>query len=192
MRSVIIVGKYLLFFLLVVVIINCSITEKRYKVLRVFLDGVPDPNQAKKESISPGEQSPGGEDIPKQTGREALNKSLHPDFAARQCDKCHNKSATNFLKKKKEEFCFICHDESDFKGNFIHGPVAVRDCQACHFPHRSKHEKLLKVDRAGICLMCHLQEDVAANDVHEDLDFEKGACTECHDPHVAESEFFLK
>lgn len=192
MRSVVIVSKYLLLFLLAAFIANCTITEKRYKVLRIFFDGVPDPKEAQKESISPGEPSAGKKDIAKQTAREPLNKSVHPDFTARDCDKCHNKSATNFLKKKKEEFCFMCHEESDFNGKFLHGPAAVRDCLACHFPHRSKHEKLLKAERAGICLWCHNREDVAANDVHEDVDFEKGECTQCHDPHAGEEEFFLK
>lgn len=194
MHSVSTINKILLVFLLLLIAaasVSCTITGKRYKVLKVFFDGVPDPD-ARVEAPSPQEeQSPDQQE--KRPARKLIKiESKHPDFYDRNCDKCHNKSATNFLKAPKEKFCFICHDKDDFTGEFLHGPVAVSDCLACHLPHQSQHKYLLKETDARMCLECHMKEDVALNPVHKDVDFEQVNCTQCHNPHSAPKRFFLK
>ena len=195
MRSVNIASKILLVFLLLMVAAStsCTITKKRYKVLKVFFDGVPDPN-ARGESPSPTTQDEQSADqnVKRPPPDWVKIKSRHPDYYERNCNNCHNKSASNFLKAAKEKFCFLCHDDSDFKGEFLHGPVASSDCLACHLPHQSQHKYLLKETDANMCLECHMKEDVAINPVHANVDFEKGKCTQCHYPHAADSRFFLK
>ena len=170
--------------------LQCRITEKRYKVLNLFFDGVPNPRaQEEKEetTVTPQAKAAG----PAQRQPLKAIKSSHPDFVNRECDKCHNKSAANFLKDK---ICFTCHDPDDFKGEFVHGPVAVGDCLACHYPHESENESLLRQKDARLCLECHLGEDIAGNPLHKfkDTDVEKELCTRCHFPHVSGSRFFLK
>lgn len=192
MRLVVIITRVLLLFL-VLMTLQCSVTEKRYKVLKIFFDGVPDP-KAKTEqaetTVTPQAQTAG----PEQRKPIKVTKSSHPDFADRECNKCHNKSASNFLKAKKEKICFTCHDSSDFKGEFVHGPAAVSDCLTCHFPHESEYENLLRQKDARLCLECHLGEDVARNPLHKFKDGDPGkeTCTRCHFPHVSNSRFFLK
>lgn len=192
MRLVVIINRVLLLFLLLMTL-QCSITGKRYKVLKIFLDGVPDPNakvEKAETTVTPQAQTAS----PAQVQPTKVIKSIHPAFANRECTKCHNKSASNFLRTKKEKICFTCHDSSDFNGKFVHGPVAVRACLTCHFPHESENENLLRKKDAGLCLQCHLSEDVARNPLHKfkDADPEKEICTRCHFPHVSESRFFLK
>lgn len=192
MRLVVIITRVLLLFL-VLMTIQCSITEKRYKVLKIFFDGVPDPKaKAGQEETPPHTQEKAAG--PAQRQPVKVIKSSHPDFANRECNKCHNKSASNFLKTKKDKVCFTCHDSSDFKGEFAHGPVAVSDCLTCHFPHESEYESLLRQKDARLCLECHLGEDVARNPLHKfkDADMEKETCTRCHFPHVSGTRFFLK
>lgn len=192
MRLVVIITRVLLLFL-VLMTIQCSITEKRYKVLKIFFDGVPDPKakaEQEETTVTPQAKAAG----PAQRQPVKVIKSSHPDYANRECNKCHNKSASNFLKTKKEKVCFTCHDSSDFKGKFAHGPVAVSDCLTCHFPHESEYESLLRQKDARLCLECHLGEDVAGNPLHKfkDADPQKETCIRCHFPHVSESRFFLK
>jgi len=192
MRLVVIINRVLLFLLLLMTL-SCSVTEKRYKVLKIFFDGVPDPNAKVEQAetkVAPQAQTA----APAQRQPIKVIKSSHPDFAARECSKCHNKSASNFLKVKKEKICFTCHDSSDFKGEFVHGPVAVGACLTCHFPHESENESLLRQKDARLCLQCHLGEDVARNPLHQfkDADPEKEVCTRCHFPHVSGARFFLK
>ena len=193
MRSASIVNKILLVLLLVVIIaaVNCTVTEKRYKVFKIFFDGVPDPNAREEPGSKRQEQSPGQKVKPVQQEWVKM-KSRHPDYYDRKCENCHNKSASNFLTTTREKFCFTCHDKGDFEGEFLHGPVAASDCLVCHLPHQSKHKYLLKETGAKMCLECHMREDVALNPVHAGVDFEKGKCTRCHYPHAAASRFFLK
>lgn len=201
MRSAPIVSKYLLFLLLLCTLtvalctLNCTVTEKRYKVLRVFFDGVPDPSLEKEKEEAAASQA--AEAAPAAAARKVKPqfvpmKSRHPDFADRNCSKCHDQSSANYLNTKRDKICFSCHDSSDFQGRYLHGPTAVGECLACHLPHESRHERLLRAESAVMCFECHLREDVAANEVHEDVDLEKGMCTECHSPHASEDRLFLK
>lgn len=196
MRMANIVSRILLVFLLLMTAatISCTITEKRYKTLKIFFDGVPDPNARaeKEEGKSPQDKQPADQKGKRTPGDWVKIKSRHPDYYNRKCENCHNKSAANFLKTSRETFCFTCHDQSDFKAEFLHGPVAGNDCLSCHLPHQSQHKYLLKQTGARMCLECHMQEDVALNQVHAGVDFEKGNCTQCHYPHAADSRFFLK
>jgi predicted CXXCH cytochrome family protein len=197
MRSVVIISRCLLFFLLLMTL-QCSITEKRYKVLKIFFDGVPDPKaqvkqEEKKEKTATETRQAEGTTLPQRQSLRVI-KSSHPDFANHECNKCHNKFASNFLKAKKDKICFTCHDSSDFKGKFVHGPAAVNDCLTCHFPHESQYESLLKQTSAQLCLECHLGEDIVGNPLHpfKDTDPVQENCTRCHSPHASELRFLLK
>ena len=194
MRSVHLISKCLLVFLLLTAV-NCSVTQKRYKVLRIFFDGVPDPAARESVEQKSGEE-PGKETVtPRRKVRpQRVIKSSHPDFAGRTCDKCHNKSASNFLKAGKDKICFTCHDAGEFEGKYAHGPVAVKACGTCHLPHESEYENLLKQKDARLCLECHLGTDIAGNPRHQfnGAGPEEQVCTRCHLPHVSTSRFFLK
>jgi len=90
-----------------------------------------------------------------------------------------------------EEVCFQCHDRKLFTGKFVHGPVAVDKCSACHNPHAAKHNSLLTLAEDKLCYSCHEQEKEAfqKNVVHEPV--YEGKCTICHNPHASASKNLL-
>src|SRR6266567_7631253 len=81
---------------------------------------------------------------------EAEAGSKHLPYVEKMCDDCHDKtSASGFVAKSKNELCFVCH--TDFvQGYYVHGPVAVGACLACHEPHTSQYPSLLKARPAEI------------------------------------------
>jgi predicted CXXCH cytochrome family protein len=173
--------------LLLLALINCA-AEKRYKVLTVFFDGVPKPGEKKEQEKTKSQE---------QTGRQT-NKpqaeviqiiSRHPGYRDGKCNDCHDRSAANFLRTSRDTLCFTCHDQGDFQGAFVHGPVAVNDCLSCHLPHESRYAKLLIKKNEEICLYCHLGEDIAQNPAHSNT---STACSRCHYAHAAANRFFLK
>lgn len=121
---------------------------------------------------------------------ELGDSSIHPPFRDKNCTGCHDFQKENLLLLPKNELCFKCH--KDFiKGVFVHGPVAVADCLACHFPHQSSNSSLLKESRNNICGKCH-RERRQAESMHIRVIENKMFCVDCHDPHSGMVHFFLK
>lgn len=114
-------------------------------------------------------------------------KSIHPYYKSKECSKCHSRTISNFLKTDRKEICFTCHKKEKFSGRFVHGPVAVKACNVCHDPHRSKHRKLLLEEGRKLCDLCH--RTPVANQV---LPCKGDNCLDCHEPHVSGNKFFLK
>ncbi len=183
-------GTKLIILLTLILLSQCS-TQKHYKTLSFFFDGVPDPEAAEKKGAA-GEKGVPGSGIagkPKASKKTfAKIESRHPDYFKNICNNCHDRTSSTFLKTKKEDICFTCHDAAAFDGKYVHGPVAVKKCLTCHEPHESQYEKLLKEDRETICLKCHLLKHEPAPD-----GCNRGkSCTGCHDPHVSDNPFFVK
>ncbi|NOX90396.1 MAG: hypothetical protein GXO77_15405 [Calditrichaeota bacterium] len=183
-------GLYLLCAILVVSLINCT-PQVRYRILSVFFDGVPNPEQTKKKSNQLSLDSlqtnkANRLTLQKKNEPEAV---LHPPFADRDCAVCHNMGIGSSLSERQPELCFECHD--DFRSEYtqLHGPVALGKCTTCHHPHLSKNKYLLKRAGQQLCLYCHQKSDVLKNEVHEDLG--DTACTECHNAHGGDEASFL-
>jgi len=81
-----------------------------------------------------------------------------------------------------------CHAEYGKKA-YIHGPVGLGDCTACHKP-LVPEEHTFQFERKGrdLCEYCHL-EQAAKKIVHEPV--KSGDCTQCHDPHSSDNKFLL-
>lgn len=116
--------------------------------------------------------------------------SIHPPYADKNCQGCHDFKKTNMLIVPADQLCETCHI-GFVKGSFIHGPVSVRDCLACHLPHTSKNKALLKESLSGICLKCHQEERLAAQ-MHKLVMSHNMECVNCHNPHGGGSPYFLK
>ncbi|MBW2542849.1 MAG: hypothetical protein JRF15_12220 [Deltaproteobacteria bacterium] len=169
--------------------VGCATPEERHRLLTIFFDGVP--------PLYPEEPEPVAEEIaegvdPRASRARAENRivSVHGPVAEKECDQCHSSRYSNKLKVEKEKLCWTCHDPEDFAGEVVHGPFAAGFCQACHDPHRSKHDYLLVSDRTDLCESCHEQYDVAAIPEHSSA--EDRLCQSCHDPHAAARKFMLK
>ena len=118
--------------------------------------------------------------------------SAHLPYEEKKCNDCHTqeKDQSGGFVRPLQELCFVCH--KDFiKGAFVHGPVAVGECVACHLPHTSNFSALLKADKSVLCGNCHREKRIA-NDMHERVVARQMACIECHDPHFGKDHYFLK
>lgn len=81
-----------------------------------------------------------------------------------------------------------CHAEYS-KKEYVHGPVGLGDCTACHKP-LNPEEHTWQFERKGkdLCEYCHLEQS-AKKIVHEPV--KTGDCTQCHDPHSSDNKFLL-
>jgi predicted CXXCH cytochrome family protein len=81
-----------------------------------------------------------------------------------------------------------CH--ADFgKKAYVHGPVGLGDCKACHKPvDPNKHTFQLARKGKDLCEYCHLEQATKKN-VHDPL--KTGDCTQCHNPHSSDNKFLL-
>jgi len=120
--------------------------------------------------------------IPRSLNRE------HGPYAAKLCDACHDRAATNVLVAPGEQLCFRCH-ELDTDRKYVHGPLASGGCLVCHKPHSSQYRYLLVSDNTGFCVHCHDASALEQTAAHQDLE-EK--CTICHDAHKSDNKYLLK
>jgi len=167
----------------------------RHEVFSTIIDGcpsLPSPQQlcedyAAKAVASQRAEAEGKKNVP----GEAVKGSQHLPYIEKRCDDCHDKSKeSGFVVDSKKKLCFVCH--TDFiKGAFVHGPAAVGDCLACHEPHTSQHPSLLKTGPGDICATCHREKRQAAA-LHETVAGHNMICTNCHDPHFGNVQYFLK
>jgi predicted CXXCH cytochrome family protein len=148
------------------------------------------------------------------------------------CLHCHTPHASTVqfaLKAPPMSLCVSCHDEPveaedesvvpSFTAQledmeFLHGPVAQRDCAGCHSTHGSEHFRLLiedyprlfyspfSVDNYALCFSCHPDSLVLTERSTELTDFRNGdrnlhyvhvnkedrgrTCRSCHATHASD------
>ncbi len=125
-----------------------------------------------------------------QLAKQSAEASVHPPYAEKRCNDCHDKNTDSGFVAPKKDLCFVCH--KDFlQGSFAHGPAAVGDCLACHLPHSSSNPSLLKTPKGQICWVCHKEPRVAQG-LHGAAKDKGLVCTDCHNPHAANARFFLE
>lgn len=165
--------------LLLAVLLGCS-GAARNKFLRIFFDGVPDPDKKTQAPQNPE----------KTLSSDAARVSFrqHGPYAARMCNSCHTSSATNTLVAPVEELCFRCH-EFPQKKKYVHGPLESGGCTVCHDPHSSQFAFLLVSDSDKFCFDCHDRDELTKSPAHQDLGMK---CTSCHDAHMSDNPFLLK
>src|SRR5512135_3848269 len=103
------------FFFLCSFLYGC-VSQKSYKVLSFFFDGVPNPDEKPEQSKSGGSNEAAAR-APKAKYRE------HGPYAAKLCNGCHQRG-TNVLILPVEKLCLNCHIIQTGK-KYIHGPVAA-------------------------------------------------------------------
>jgi predicted CXXCH cytochrome family protein len=81
-----------------------------------------------------------------------------------------------------------CHTDYAKKA-YVHGPVGLGDCKACHKPLKPE-EHTWQFVRKGrdLCEYCHLEQTTKKNS-HEPL--KTGDCMQCHDPHSSDNKFLI-
>lgn len=165
------------------------------KVLTVFFDGVPNPNDSLNmpapisskqlanlpDSVRTAENS---------TQVAASHRSVHPPYLLKKCSLCHDPNAKIKLLLPQPALCNLCHDDFKVVYAYQHEPSGTGSCSTCHNPHTSENEKLLLKTGQQMCLTCHISTDVFQQKAHRDI--QARGCTECHNPHGGNSRYFLR
>ncbi len=185
-------GLYIFIFIVLMLMISCD-PVTRHKVLTTLFDGVPslpphmmycpEPEVHKKKLTEGANATAEKEKILKMA-------SIHKPFDEKRCKDCHDFSGKVGFVVPLQDLCLHCH-KGFIKGQYVHGPVAVGSCLACHLPHDSKYNALLQEERSKICEKCHWENRVAAS-MHKKVIEHDMACVDCHDPHFGDVEYFLK
>ena len=121
----------------------------------------------------------------------------HPPYQKGECTRCHPKELSFSL---GEEFdtrgmCFNCHEHDPFKQRLagyacVHGPVAIKNCLACHDPHESLYPRMAVAPDPKLCFGCHDKDLILSTRAPSSLKEE--TCLGCHDPHGGDTRYFLR
>ena len=166
--------------------------ETRHRVLVFLYDGVPplycEDADAEVE-LAEGPPAEAEEVTPRQRTKAGKTYYNHPPYWENRCGGCHDIRGGRLLKTAREGLCQSCHPEKPAKKKYVHGPVAVNGCLACHRYHKSEHPKLLIVDAQTLCFNCHEAEQMVRDKHHATMD--KDRCVDCHDSHGGDDRYFL-
>ena len=157
------------------VVLGCTVTNRNYKVLSFFFDGVPDPNL------------PAGVVTRVEGGKPAV-AVLHQPYAEERCEVCHR---TRYRPTREDSsICLECHAQVKSAHAVMHGAVEANACLWCHNPHESSHPALLRDSDRKVCSQCHTPSMLGLS-VPEHRDESRG-CLECHSGHGGSSTLMLK
>lgn len=130
-------------------------------------------------------------------------KFIHRKKDRELCRDCHQPIRPDRHRfqptSKSQDACVRCHktfasEHPKRKAwTFVHGPVAVGDCLACHNPHGSNHRFLLSQPEGQSCLTCH--RDIShPKPPHPGLHkpVSQGKCLTCHAAHGSSAQHMLR
>ncbi|HSO86723.1 MAG TPA: cytochrome c3 family protein [Draconibacterium sp.] len=178
-------NKYYIFLIALILIFACS-TQKNYKTLSFFFDGVPEPvNDSLKVQT----------DSLKTDSLNVLALLIpemyyHEPYKTKECSSCHDQGTMGKLIENQPVLCYQCHDDFNDSNKTLHGAIDAGSCTDCHNPHQSKEEKLLIKSGESLCFNCHDSEAVKENQFHSIA--EETNCITCHNPHGGENHFILQ
>jgi len=169
---------------------SCSL-ERHHDILTFFFDGVPplhagaslEKSPGATEGLLPGQPGPIAE---AEAGKVFYN---HPAYQQNRCGECHDIERGVLVKTVREGLCLSCHPEKPGKKKFVHGPMAVNGCLACHRYHRSSYPKVLVADAQTLCFLCHEMGELRTDAHHATMQEER--CIDCHDAHGGDDRYFL-
>ena len=114
--------------------------------------------------------------------------SGHRTGTRAQCLECHRKKDELRSAGRAATLCYGCHDRVGEK-RYVHGPLAVGDCLACHDPHGGYGAAHLRQEQALLCANCHAARGDAATVA---CNASGRGCVSCHDPHQSDTRYLLK
>ncbi|MEW6072971.1 MAG: cytochrome c3 family protein [Planctomycetota bacterium] len=190
-------------FLLAVLVVPACSSSRHHRVLSFFFDGVPppggqsDPDELR-DGSGPAEDGAGTPAAPAAgafSGRPDLRQRrfVHAPYRERRCNACHDMLAGALRKQPKDGLCLQCHAGITEGVVYLHGPVAVLDCLACHHFHESTYPGILRTDEQSLCDRCHARDDLGHDEHHSGSESAPArGCLECHQPHGGGDPFFLR
>ena len=166
-----------LILLAVFLCVSCS-TQKHFRLLSFFFDGVPSAEEPSAAAAQDKEEA--GES---ESGLIAYAESKkyfdHQPYMDRDCSSCHLDDDKGL--RGEDLMCQGCHKGRSDSFLHEHGPWGGGFCITCHEPHRSEYEGLLKLPGNELCFSCHGAEYGKESIFHQLR--EEQSCTACHGPH---------
>ncbi len=163
--------------------------DTRYRMLRFFFDGVPEPGAQKSVSDAPT-LSPAPTAPEPTHNAPAVPVFTHTPFRQNRCDGCHDPKTHQLIRSLKDGLCLNCHAPLIRDVRFAHGPAAVAACTFCHHHHTSSFKYQLRDEPNNVCTKCHDMNDLMIGSHHATIGSQ--TCTNCHNPHGGDNRFFLK
>ncbi len=165
--------------------------ERQHELLTFFFDGVPPLGSV------PVSEGGSGRTVPRR-GRAAVRRGpppgerRYPLIAHRKfkCSTCHLVDQGMAPRESVNNLCITCHDKAFHDRAYVHGPVVLSLCHACHAVHSSKFPGVLVQEQRELCASCHSEPDLMQPAYHQPAG--QALCTTCHDPHGADNRFFLR
>jgi predicted CXXCH cytochrome family protein len=116
--------------------------------------------------------------------------SAHRTESREQCGECHGDKGDKVAGAASDTsaLCYGCHDRFEGK-RYLHGPIAVGACLACHDPHRGYGTAHLREERGLLCANCHAARETSPTAA---CNAANKTCADCHDPHQSDTRFLLK
>lgn len=181
-----------------------------HRVLTFFFTGVPEPGQRQEVAVTTVETAHDDveDDSQPKYSIAAQNFYAHGPWGSQRCDSCHlsntgrkyntiTMAAPSMVRLgyEDDELCTGCHADERFVGgnqdNWVHGPVANRQCLTCHNPHRSERRYMLYASsNIELCTGCHKPDDLRHTQQHTEQP--ETECTGCHNAHAGASPMLLK
>ncbi|HWR97156.1 MAG TPA: cytochrome c3 family protein, partial [Candidatus Methanoperedens sp.] len=114
----------------------------------------------------------------------------HHTGSQQECLGCHDGGDGRVAEatERTSALCYGCHQRFDGK-RYLHGPLGVGACLACHDPHSGYGTAHLREEQALLCGKCHAEREIAAK---SGCATSGKKCAECHDPHQSDSRYLLK
>lgn len=114
----------------------------------------------------------------------------HLTGSQRECKDCHD-SADGRVARAEERnsvLCYECHERLEGK-RYLHGPLGIGACLACHDPHGGYGTAHLRDEQSLLCGKCHAAREIATASACTPTG---RGCTDCHDPHQSDTRYLLK
>lgn len=114
----------------------------------------------------------------------------HRTGSQQECRGCHDDAGeyVAVTANRSSALCYGCHERLDEK-RYLHGPLGVGACLACHDPHSGYGAAHLREEQALLCGSCHAARETVAASACMPLG---RACSDCHDPHQSDMRYLLK
>jgi predicted CXXCH cytochrome family protein len=180
---------FYIFFCVQLIILSCS-TNRNYKTLSFFFDGVPEPSFSQEDTLAEENIPEAENELLSISNIPAESRIYHEPYRLRGCSNCHLQSSVSNMKEKEPGLCYQCHKDFSELYKYVHGPVQGGFCTSCHSPHSSSENALLLKPGKEICAICHNSTNLSSIPVHG-LD-KVESCLDCHNPHGGESNLLMR
>lgn len=109
-----------------------------------------------------------------------------------RCTECHNMNPDNAGEGlASKDYCAKCHG-NQVNVKFVHGPITVGGCVACHDFTSKPHKYDVGAEGADLCFSCHADVQAKFDHPYVHGPVAMGICIACHSPHGSDFKYQLR